>query len=164
MLWTKEPIKVQIFRFFSALMKVHPIPDASFETARSGFIQILHHCSVSCLLCIFLSQNFILWTKRAHRSEIFRPLSGCVKMHQIPYVMFETASQFFFELFITLQCHEKLFCTILAETVHDLAHQSAKFQTFDCSCKISPNLYFHRLLLLKVYKILAKKIQRSYVS
>ena len=38
------------------------------------------------------------------------------------------------------------------------AHQSAKFQTFDCSCKISPNLYFDRLLLLKVYKILAKKV------
>ena len=44
------------------------------------------------------------------------------------------------------------------------AHQSAKFQTFDCSCKISPNLYFHTLLLLKVYEILAKKVQRSYVS
>ena len=38
------------------------------------------------------------------------------------------------------------------------AHQSAKFQTFDCSRKISPNLYFDRLLLLKVYKILAKKV------
>ena len=44
------------------------------------------------------------------------------------------------------------------------AHQRAKFQTFDCSRKISPNLYFDRLLLLKVYKILAKKVQRSYVS
>ena len=35
------------------------------------------------------------------------------------------------------------------------ADQSAKFQTFDWSSKISPNLYFNRLL--KVYKILAKK-------
>ena len=33
-----------------------------------------------------------------------------------------------------------------------------KFQTFDCSRKISRNLYFDMLLLLKVYKILAKKI------
>ena len=49
----KEPIKVQIFKFFSALMKVHPIPHATFETRRSRFIQILCHCSVSCLLCIF---------------------------------------------------------------------------------------------------------------
>ena len=37
------------------------------------------------------------------------------------------------------------------------AHQSAKFQTFDCSREISPNLYFHRLLFLKVYKISAKE-------
>ena len=27
-------------------MKVHPIPHAIFETKRSGFIHILHHCSV----------------------------------------------------------------------------------------------------------------------
>ena len=32
------------------------------------------------------------------------------------------------------------------------AHQSARFQTFDCSHKIAPNLYLDRLLLLKVYK------------
>ena len=112
-------------------MKVHPIPHASFETTRSRFIQILHHCPVSCLLCIFLSQTFILWTKRAHRSEIFRRLSGWVKIHRIPYVMFETTSQFFFKLSITLQCHEKLFCTFLAETVHDLDKRSPS------KCKIS---------------------------
>ena len=35
------------------------------------------------------------------------------------------------------------------------AHQSAKFQTLDCPRKISPNLYFDRLV--KVCKILAKK-------
>ena len=36
-------------------------------------------------------------------------------------------------------------------------HHSAKFETFDCSGEISPNLYFDRLLLLKVYKVSAKK-------
>ena len=36
-------------------------------------------------------------------------------------------------------------------------NQSAKFQALDCSLEISPNLNFHRLLLLKVYKISAKK-------
>ena len=41
------------------------------------------------------------------------------------------------------------------------AHQSAKLQTFDCSRKISPNLYFDRLL--KIYKILAKK-DRGVIS
>ena len=41
-------------------------------------------------------------------------------------------------------------------------HQREKFQISDCSRKISPNLYFDRFL--KVYKILAKKVQRSYVA
>ena len=44
------------------------------------------------------------------------------------------------------------------------AHQSAKLQIFDCSREISPNLYFDRLLLFKVYKISTKKVERSYVS
>ena len=43
------------------------------------------------------------------------------------------------------------------------AHQSAIFQTFDCSGEISPNLYFDRLLLLKVYTMSAKNVQRSYI-
>ena len=59
---------------------------------------------------------------------------------------------------------EILFCTFLADTVHDLdkgAHQSAKFETFNCSRKVSPNLYFDRLL--KVYQSLAKKY-REFMS
>ena len=44
------------------------------------------------------------------------------------------------------------------------AHHSAKFKTFNCSRKVSLNVYFDRLVLLKVYKILAKKVQGSYVS
>ena len=38
-------------------------------------------------------------------------------------------------------------------------HQSAKFETFDCACKISPNLYFDRLFLLKVNKFQLKNIE-----
>ena len=48
----KEPMKVQIFKFLSALMEVHPIPNASFETTRSRFTQILQLCSL-----YFLSQT-----------------------------------------------------------------------------------------------------------
>ena len=36
-------------------------------------------------------------------------------------------------------------------------HHSATFQTFDCSSEVSPNLYFDGLLLIKVYKVSAKK-------
>ena len=44
---SKKPIKVQFFTSLSALMRVHPNPQTIFETIRSGFIQILHHCSMS---------------------------------------------------------------------------------------------------------------------
>ena len=44
------------------------------------------------------------------------------------------------------------------------AHESAKFQTFDWSRKISRNLYFDRLLLLKLYKISAKKVLRRNID
>ena len=47
MLWTKGGHQCAIFRRFGALRKVHTIPHAIFETTRSGFIQILHHCPVS---------------------------------------------------------------------------------------------------------------------
>ena len=59
--WQKEPIKAQFFRLLSALMKVHPILHVSFETKRSGFIQILHHCSMSWKIMplYFFSSNLI---------------------------------------------------------------------------------------------------------
>ena len=47
-------------------------------------------------------KSYILCTKRAHRSKIFRLLSGWVKIHEIPHVMRETTSQFFFKLSITV--------------------------------------------------------------
>ena len=45
------------------------------------------------------------------------------------------------------------------------AHQSAKFQKdFGCSGEISPNLYFDRLLLLKVYKnVMSQSAEELYL-
>ena len=40
-------------------------------------------------------------------SEIFGLLICLVKIHQIPHVIFETASQFLFKFCIILQCHER---------------------------------------------------------
>ena len=62
MVWTKELIKVHYFRLLSALMKVHPIPHAIFETTRPGFIQILHHCSVSWKITpLFVSNSNLIY-------------------------------------------------------------------------------------------------------
>ena len=84
------------------------------------------------------------------------------KIHQILHVIFETTSQFFFKLSITLQCHERwLFCTFLAETLYDFYKRSSSKSKnsgkFHLLRGISPNLYFGRLLLLKVCTISAKK-------
>ena len=42
----------------------------------------------------FKIKLYVLSTKRAHRSENFRLLSGCVKFYQILQVIFETTIQF----------------------------------------------------------------------
>ena len=125
----KGPIKVQIFRFLSALMKDYPIPHVSFETTRSRFIQILHHCSVSSLLCIFYLRTLYFEQQPIEMkfSDFWVVRSKFTKF----LVMFGTTSQFLFKLFITLQCHEKVFCTFFAETVHDLDKRSPS------KCKIS---------------------------
>ena len=89
-----EPIKVQFFRILSALMKVHPISNAIFETARSGFIQILHHWPVSWKVTPlhFLAQTSCTLDKNSHQNKISGLLSDCVKIHQIPHFIFETTT------------------------------------------------------------------------
>ena len=101
--------------------------------------------TVQCLVSsVFFYLKPLYLGQKSPRSGIFRLLSGWVKIHQIPYVMFETTSQFFFKLFlIFLQHHEKLFCTFLAETVHDLDKRSPS------KCKISDfftaHVKFHQI-------------------
>ena len=89
------------FALLSALMKVHLISHAIFETTSLGFIQILHHCLVSRKITpqYFCSSNL------TYSKEIFRLLNGRVRTHQIPHVILETTHQFFFKLYITLQCN-----------------------------------------------------------
>ena len=110
MLEQKEPIKAQIFRLLCTLMKVHPIPHASFETYKvdvySNFASLFNVMKGNSPV-FFLAQTFILWTRRTCQSEIFRLLSRWVKINQIAYVMFKITCQFFFKLYITLHCHER---------------------------------------------------------
>ena len=75
--------KVRVYSTFALLFSI-------MEDNSSVFFQLKPH---------------ILWTKIAHWSNIFGLLSGWVRIHQIPHVIFETTSQFFFKLCITLQCH-----------------------------------------------------------
>ena len=89
MLCTKRAHQCTIFRLLGALMmKVHPILHAIVETTRSGFFSAIRYNS----FVFFQLKPNILWTKIAHRSEIFGLLSGWVKIHQIPHVIFGTTS------------------------------------------------------------------------
>ena len=91
-------------------MKGPPISHAIFV---SKFSAMKDNSSV-----YFLLKPHILWTKIAHEIEIFLFLSGSVKIHKIPRVIFEITSQFFFKFCIVLQSHER-FCNFLAETLYD---------------------------------------------
>ena len=99
--WTKRAHQCAILATFRCSNQSSP------NFSWSGFIQFLHHCSVSWKITslYFLAQTAYTLDKIAHWSEILRLLSAWVKIHQIPHVIFETTSQFFFNFCITLQCH-----------------------------------------------------------
>ena len=73
------------------VLKWKLIPHSIFETTRSGFIQILHHCSLSWknFSVFFLAQPCIIWTKITYQRELLGFLSGSVKIHQIPHDILE---------------------------------------------------------------------------
>ena len=106
MLCIKRAINVQLFRLLSALMKVHPILHAIFETTRSGLfkfcITVLFNVIKDNSSVFFQLKLYVPSTKRANRSENFRLMSGCVKCYQISHVIFETTSQFSLKLFVTI--------------------------------------------------------------
>ena len=85
----KDPIRVKLFRLLSALMKVHPILFAIFETTRPVFIQTLEPCSryfvlwkITLLYCF--SWNYISFgPKEPIKVQNFRLLSAHVKIHQL---------------------------------------------------------------------------------
>ena len=146
-------------------MKVHLMPHAIFETAKSGFIQNLHHCSVLWKITplYFCNSNLVYF---GQKEPIEKKISNfwVVRWKFIKFLMSYLKPQvsFSFNLCITLQCHERqLFCTFLAETFYDLDKRNpskCKISDFDSSPEISPNFYFDMLLLLKVYKISAQKV------
>ena len=91
-------------------------------------------------LCIFFSSNITYFLQKYPiKVQIFRLSTVRVKVYQISHVIFETKSQFFFNLWILFQCHERLFfCTFLAETLYAIEKGStldllSDFQTCHCS-------------------------------
>ena len=141
------------------------------KVTRVACIQILYHCSVSWKIAppyFFISKITYVGQKESIKVEFLGLLSGWVNIYQIPHVIFKATIQFFSKLCITLQCHgRELFYTFLAETLYDLGKRTpskCKNSDFWLLREVSQNLYFDSFLLLKVYKIWAKIVRRSYVS
>ena len=86
-------------------------------------------------------------------------LSGWVKIHKIPHVIFETTSHFFFKLY---SWETTLLYFFSWNFILFWRRETITVPNFRLS--ISPNLHLDRLFLLKVYKISAKKVQRNFVS
>ena len=65
----KEPIRAQIFRLLSALMKVHPIPHAILKPQIQGLFQfcINVQCHERLLLCIYVAQTLHLIKERIEK-------------------------------------------------------------------------------------------------
>ena len=132
MLWTKRAHQCTIFRLLGALMKVHPIPHAIFETTRSGFIQILHHCSVSwkITLLYFFSSNLIYFGQKLSDFWVIGwKFTKFLMSYLKPQVSF---SLNFASLFnIMGDKSSVLFWLKFYMIFTKGAHDSAKFQTFD---------------------------------
>ena len=90
-------------------------------------------------------------------------LSGWVKnsskFNKIHHVLFETTSHLFFKL-----CWWEITFLYFFSWNFILFWRREPIRVPNFRLSISPNLYLDRLLLLKVYKISAKKVQRSCVS
>ena len=86
-------------------------------------------------------------------------LSGWVKIHKIPHVIFETTSHFFFKL---RSWEITLLYFFSWNFILFWRREPIRVPNFRLS--ISPNLYLDKLLLLKMYKISAKKVQWSYMT
>ena len=154
----KEAIKVQFFRFLSALMKVHPIPHVIFETASLGFIQILCHCSVSWKTNpLYFFSSYLMYFGQKEPIKITFSDFWEVGWKFIKFLMSYLKPQISFSLnfpllFSVMRDNSSVLFKLKLYVIWTKgADQSAKFQTFDRSCEISPNLQFDRLLLVKVY-------------
>ena len=84
------------------------------------FISMTHNSSGN-----FKVVPFLLWRKGSHQSPILTLSSALVKICRISQVFFQTTSQFFFKICISLQCYERqLLCTFLAQTIYTLVTKS----------------------------------------
>ena len=98
-LWTKRAYQKEIFRLLSGWVKIHQIPHVIFETTRSWFIQVLHHCSVSwkITLLYFCPSNLVYFGQKEPIKKKFSDF-WVVGWKFIKFLMSYLKSQFSFSL------------------------------------------------------------------
>ena len=107
-LWTKGLSKSPNSETFVCSGENLPNSSCHSPKHKSVFLQILHHsqCHEIKLICTILAQTLYTLVKSSPlKCKFLRLSSTRDKIRQIPYVNFETSSQFLFRFFITLQCH-----------------------------------------------------------
>ena len=94
---------------------------------------------------IFQFISFLLWTKGSHQSpnfDIFKR-KFLTKIFQIPHVLFQITSQFFFRYCMTLQRHEKyLLCASFTYLGQKQPITMYIFEIFKCSESASSSCQF----------------------
>ena len=124
-------------------LKIHQILYVIFET----ITDLSRHNSF-----VFIQLSI---TQQPIRVLIFRLYTAHVKIHQIPHAISLTKSKFSFKVWITLQCHERYSSVPFQQKLYMLltkvVHQSANFQTFDCSHENEPNYQARSQISFKFY-------------
>ena len=98
----KESHQSPSFETFGCSGKNLPNCSCYFPNHKSVFLQILHHSLVSWK--ITPQALYTLVKSSLLKCKFLRLSSDRVKIRQIPYVNFESTSQFLFRFFIILQC------------------------------------------------------------
>ena len=108
------PIKMLIFETFECLGQNLSNFSCQFWNDKSIPFYIFHHSSLSWHIILYIyflyflsSCIFYFREKDPIKVPILRHSSGQVNICQIPYVIFQTTSRFFFKFAITFQCHER---------------------------------------------------------
>ena len=135
-------------RFFSAQVEIRQIPHVIFEsTSQFSFKCCINiQCHQTKLPYTFFSSKIMYFNqKKPIKAQIF---SAQVKIHQVPHVIFESTSQFFFKCCIINQYHQvKLPYTFFSwKIMYFIQKKPIKMQIFEifkCLCQNSSNSSCH---------------------
>ena len=78
------------------------------ENSPNSIYYFWNHKSFFMTHLYYFSSNITYFSQKYPiKVQIFRFSTAWVKIHQISYVIFQTKSEFFFKVWITLQCHDR---------------------------------------------------------